>query len=285
MNLTDKFLTEHTTPERRDMLMDTYDLLMTLGHVDHELNIDNLVSLHGSVETVAIVMLIEEELVNACHMLLLSYYIVSRKETSLPPYLLLLRFLSYIENTTESETIIHYHNEELTPLDQFMSWVEVFRNDLLTEIGSLILDVTPSLIENIVQTHELKVDVDIVEFDQSFHTKIKYIKALKEITEYELLPVKLIKNQSISALVNIDEVTSRYNKLVYAEDSLNTEVTPYNIIGLTMLTTNDINSIKADVIFVTNALYVDVKKTNIILSKIDEILDPLGELCKIMNTI
>lgn len=285
MNMTDKFLTEHTTPERRDMLMKTYDLLVTLGHVDHELNIDNLVALYGSVETVAIVMLIEEELMNACHMLLLSYFIVCRKETSLPPYLQLLDFLNYIENTIESETIIHFYNEELTALDQFMSWVEVFRNDLLTEIGSLILDITPSLIENIIQTHELKVDVEVVEFDQTFHDKIKYLKSLKEISPYELLPIKLIKSQTIKSLMNLDDISAQYNKLVYSEDAHNSEATPFNIVGLAMLSFNDINSLKADIIVLINALYDDLKKTTLIMREIDKILDPSGELCKIMNTI
>ena len=126
MNILDKFLTDHMPPERRDMFLSTNELLIKLGHVDHELNIDNLVTQYGNIETLSILMLIEDELIKACHNLLLSYFIVCRTETTLPPYLKLLEFLDYIENTIDSETVIYYYNDELSAQEQFMSWVEVF---------------------------------------------------------------------------------------------------------------------------------------------------------------
>lgn len=285
MNITDKYLTDHTTPERRDMLIGAYDLLVSLGHVDHELNIENLVSLHGSVETISILMLIESEIIAACHNLMYSYHIVCRRETTVLPYLGLLTFLNYIENTIESETVLYYYNDELTPVDQLLSWVEVFREDLLVDIGSLILDVTPSLIENILQTHELKSDVEITEYDAAFHSKIRLVKLLREHCPYDILPIALIKEQKLKTLVKVEEIPKRYGKWLYMADSENPEVTPFNIIAFLMLTTNDIPSLKADVITLVNALYDDVKKTTQIMRRVDEILNPSGELCKIMNTI
>lgn len=285
MNVVDKFLIDHTTPERHDLFMRTYGLLTGLGHVDHELNIENLVSLHGSVETLSILMLIESELINACHSLLLNYFIVCRREMSLPPYLTLLEFLEYLENTIESQTLLYYYNEELTAEDQLLSWVEVFREDMLTEIGSLVLNVTPSLIENILQMHELKVEVDPVEPDVQFDIKLKYLKQLKQHTAHGLLPVTLIQKQTLTRLSTLDNIAKRFAKQVYYVDEVNPEITPYNLIGLTMLTTGDINALKADVIALVNLLYDDVKKTNLIMCKVDEILDPSGDLCRIMNTI
>lgn len=285
MNVVDKFLTDYTTPERRDLFMRTYELLTSLGHVDHELNIENLVSLHGSAETLSILMMIEGELINACHSLLLNYFIVCRHEMTLPPYLTLLEFLSYIENTIESQTIVYYYNEELSADDQFLSWVEVFREDMLVEIGSLILSVTPTLIENIIQMHELKVELEPVEQDVQFDTKIRYLKTLKQCTNHLLLPVALVQKRDITSLHSIEETANRFAKRIYYSDEVTPDATPYNLIGIAILTSSDINALKADVITLINLLYDDVKKTNLIMCKIDEILDPSGDLCKIMNTI
>lgn len=285
MNITDKFLTDHTTPERRDMLINAYDLLVNLGHVDHELNIENLVALYGTVETVSIVMLIEQEIRDACHLLLFNYHVVCRKEATVPPYLALLTFLDYMENTIESETVLYYYNDELSPVDQILSWVEVFHEHLLIEIGSLILDVTPSLIENILQTHELKSDVETNEYDAAFSNKIQILKQVREQSPYDLLPVRLIKEQKITALMSLEEIAPRFNKWIYEEDTQNPEVTPFNIIAFSILSFNDVKSLKADIIALVNVLYDDVKKTNKVMGRIDEILNPSGELCKIMNTI
>ena len=285
MNILDKFLTDHMTPERRDMFLSTNELLIKLGHVDHELNIDNLVAQYGNIETLSILMLIEDELIKACHSLLLSYFIVCRTETTLPPYLRVLEFLDYIENTIDSETVIYYYNDELSPQEQFMSWVEVFREDLVVEIGSLVLDVTPTLIENILQTHELKVDVHPIEFDEKFHHKLKYLKALKEVSNYELLGVKLIKSQTISQLHDVSTLVSRFSKLIYTSDSEASDETAYHILSLCLLSDNEVQSLKADILQMINDLYDDVKKTNLLISQTDAILSPTGELCKIMNTI
>lgn len=284
MDSVNVFLTDYATPHRRDLLVDTYDKLVSLGHVDHEINIENFVSLQGSIDTTTIISLIENELLEACHTLALKYYIVCRKEDKLRPYLLLLEVLDYLENTIESTTLIYHNNDELEPIEQFLSWVDVFRNDLSTDISDLILDVMPSLIDNILETHELKVDVEPIEHDEPFHQKIGRLKILRGISSHELLAVKLIKRNEIKNLMSLDLLNRKFNKSVYALD-VDPTTTALNVISLAIMSKNDIGSLGHDSKSLTNLLYDDVKKTMSITDNIDRILNQAGDLCKTMNTI
>lgn len=284
MDTIDRFLTDHATPERRDLLMNTYNQLVTLGHVDHEIKIENFVSIQGDIDNSSIVMLIENELLGACHDISLKYFVVCRKEDKLSPYLKLLEFLDYLENTIESDTLIYHHNDELDARDQLLSWVDVFRNDLSTDISDLVLDVMDSLINNLLEIHELKVNIVPVEHDHLFHVKIKCLKALRDLTNRNLLAVLLIKGNQIKSTLSIPELARLFNKSVYALDT-DVSDTALNIVSLAVMSPNDVGSLGHDAKTLTNLLYDDVKKTNLLVTQIDQIIDQSGELCKIMNTI
>lgn len=285
MSLLDKFIKDNTPEERGEMLLRTNELLLSLGHHDHELNIDNLASLEGSAETISLLMLIESELLAACKSLLLKYFIVCREQDLLLPYLSLLEFLHYIENTIESSTVVYYYNDELSAEDQLLSWVEVFRPDLEHDISTLILDVMDSLIENILQIHELKIDVESVEVDEVFLSKLPYIKLLRNVTNKELLPVRLVKDQVIKTTLTVEQITSRFSKSIYSDDTLDPTITPFNLIGFCMLTNNTIETLAHDTKTLCNVLYTDVPKVSGLIHAIDTILSPTGDLCKTMNTI
>lgn len=285
MSLLDKFIKDNTPEERGEMLLRTNELLLSLGHHDHELNIDNLASLEGSAETISLLMLIESELLAACKSLLLKYFIVCREQDLLLPYLSLLEFLYYIENTIESSTVVYYYNDELSAEDQLLSWVEVFRPDLEHDIAPLILDVMDTLIENILQIHELKIDVESVEVDEVFLSKLPYIKLLRNVTNKELLPVRLVKDQVIKTTLTVEQITSRFSKSIYSDDTLDSTITPFNLIGFCMLTNNAIETLAHDTKTLCNVLYTDVPKVSGLIHAIDTILSPTGDLCKTMNTI
>lgn len=285
MSLLDKFIKDNTPEERGEMLLRTNELLLSLGHHDHELNIDNLASLEGSAETISLLMLIESELLAACKSLLLKYFIVCREQDLLLPYLSLLEFLHYIENTIESSTVVYYYNDELSAEDQLLSWVEVFRPDLEHDISTLILDVMDSLIENILQIHELKIDVESVEVDEVFLSKLPYIKLLRNVTNKELLPVRLVKDQVVKTTLTVEQITSRFSKSIYSDDTLDSTITPFNLIGFCMLTSNTIETLAHDTKALCNVLYTDVPKVSGLIHAIDTILSPTGDLCKTMNTI
>lgn len=285
MSLLDKFIKDNTPEERGEMVLRTNELLLSLGHRDHELNIDNLASLEGSAETISLLMLIESELLAACRSLLLKYFIVCREQDLLLPYLSLLEFLHYIENTIESSTVVYYYNDELSAEDQLLSWVEVFRPDLEHDISTLILDVMDTLIENILQIHELKIDVESVEVDEVFLSKLPYIKLLRNVTNKELLPVRLVKDQVIKTTLTVEQITSRFSKSIYSDDTLDSTITPFNLIGFCMLTNNTIETLAHDTKALCNVLYTDVPKVSGLIHAIDTILSPTGDLCKTMNTI
>lgn len=285
MNLLDKFIKDNSTEERSELLLRTDELLIALGHHDHQLNIDNLAALEGSVETMALLLLIESELLNACNALLLKYYIVCRKDDSLLPYHSLLEFLNYIENTIESSTVIYYYNDELSAEEQLLSWVEVFRPDLDHDISTLILDVMDTLIENIMEIHELKTDVESTDIDEAFIGKLSYIKVVRASTELDLLPVRLVRDQIIVNTLTIDQIVSRFAKSIYSDDTLDPTLTPYNLIGFCTLTNNTIETLAHDSKTLCNILYTDVTKVNMLTHAIDTLLRPTGDLCKTMNTI
>lgn len=285
MDVIDRFLTDYAIPERRDLLMDTYNQLVYLGHHDHELNCENLVSLEGSYENGAIVMLVEDELLKACQDLTLKYFIVCRKADQIRPYLNLLEFLHYMENSIESETIVYHVNEELTAYDQLMSWVEIFRPDIATEIGDLMLDVMQSLIDNIVEMHDLKVDLEPVENDLGFDHKLKYLRALRVTTNRDIMAIDLIKKKKLKTTLSIEQLSRRFIRTVHVSDALLPEDTALNVISLAMMSTNDIGSINHDSKTLVNLMYTDVKRTMALVNDIDQILDQAGELCKIMSTI
>lgn len=284
MDVIDKFLTDTAPVERRDLFMSTYNRLVALGHVDHEINIENFVGVQGDVENDVILLLIESELVNACHDLALKYFIVCRKEERVNPYNKLLEFLQYIEDTIESETVLYHYNDELDARDQFLTWVDVFRNDLTLDLSDFILDVMPSLIENITETHELKVDHEAVEFDELFAKKIKYLKVLREYTIADLISLSLIRSNLLKETYDIETLFSKYAKYIYAASKSPTDIANH-VISMAMFTPNDMGSINHDSKRLLNLLYDDVKVVNLVSVTIDDILNQSGELCKTMNTI
>ena len=284
MDVIDKFLTDTAPSERRDLFMSTYNHLVALGHVDHELNIENFVGVQGDVENDVILLLIEDELVNACHDLALKYFIVCRKEERVNPYNKLLEFLDYIENTIESETLLYHLNDELDAREQLLTWVDVFRNDLTLDLSDFILDVMPSLIENITQVHELKVDHEVVEFDELFAKKIQYVKALRQHTVDDLIALTLIRSNLLKTTYDIDVLFTKYANYIYAASKNISEVANH-VISVAMFSPNDMGSINHDAKRLLNLLYDDVKVINIVSTAIDEILNQSGELCKTMNTI
>lgn len=285
MNPLDKFLNDNMVVERAQLLIHVNELLIKLGHHDHVHNIDNLLPLHGNVETMQVLMLIESELIQACHSLSLMYHVVCRREYNVLPYLSLLQFLDYIENTVESETVIYYYNEELTPEEQLLSWVEVFRVDLEFDISTLILDVMPTLIDNIIQIHELRVDVVPVEYNEDFHNKLKFVKVLKNSTVNTILPVKLIQDQIITNTLTVEQIYKQFATMIYSNDAIDSSFTAINIVGFCLITNDTVDNVRNNSHNLTNMLYSDVKKVNILINKIDEVLNPTGELCKTMNTI
>lgn len=284
MDVIDSFLTNNATEEHRDLLMATHNQLISLGYLNHELNIQNYVNVEGSLDNANIVMLVENELLNACHDLALSYFVVCRKEDKIKPYLTLLEFLHYLENTIESDTLLYHLNDELDARDQLLSWVDVFRNDLLTDISDLTLDVMDSLIDNITELHELKVDIVPVEPDMLFQKKLQYLKVLNNFTTRDLLAVLLVKSNTVTTTYTLDEIYHRFNKSIYATD-IDVHGTALNVVSMAMMTPNDIGSINYDARTLVSLLYDDVKKANAIVNYIDELLNQTGELCKIMNTI
>lgn len=284
MDVIDKFLTDTAPSERRDLFMSTYNHLVALGHVDHELNIENFVGVQGDVENDVILLLIENELVNACHDLALKYFIVCRKEERVNSYNKLLEFLDYIENTIESETLLYHLNDELDAREQLLTWVDVFRNDLTLDLSDFVLDVMPSLIENITQVHELKVDHEVVEFDELFAKKIQYVKALRQHTVDDLIALTLIRSNLLKTTYDIDVLFSKYANYIYAASKNVSEIANH-VISVAMFSPNDMGSINHDAKRLLNLLYDDVKVINIVSTAIDEILNQSGELCKTMNTI
>lgn len=284
MDVIDSFLTNNATEERRDLLMATHNQLISLGYLNHELNIQNYVNVEGSLDNANIVMLVENELLNACHDLALSYFVVCRKEDKIKPYLTLLEFLHYLENTIESATLLYHLNDELDARDQLLSWVDVFRNDMLAEISDLTLDVMDSLIDNITEMHELKVDLTPVEPDLLFQKKLQYLKVLNNFTTRDLVAVLLVKSNTLTTTYSLDEIYRRFSKSIYATD-IDTHGTALNIVSMAMMSPNDIGSINYDARTLVSLVYDDVKKANAIVNYIDELLNQTGELCKIMNTI
>ena len=284
MDVIDKFLTDTAPSERRDLFMSTYNHLVALGHVDHELNIENFVGVQGDVDNDVILLLIENELVNACHDLALKYFIVCRKEERVNSYNKLLEFLDYIENTIESETLLYHLNDELDAREQLLTWVDVFRNDLTLDLSDFVLDVMPSLIENITQVHELKVDHEVVEFDELFAKKIQYVKVLRQYTVDDLIALTLIRSNLLKTTYDIDVLFSKYANYIYAASKNVSEVANH-VISVAMFSPNDMGSINHDAKRLLNLLYDDVKVINIVSTAIDEILNQSGELCKTMNTI
>ena len=285
MDTIDKFLTDTAPVERRDLFMSTYNRLVTLGHVDHELNIATFVEHQGNVENDVIILLIENELVNACHDLALKYFIICRKEDRLNPYNHLLEFLDYIENTIESETILYYHNEELDGRDQFLNWVEVFREDLVMELSDFVLDVMPSLIENITETHELKLDHVPVEYDVRFTDKVNRLKLLRKHSNIDSLAMDLVRNNRIKTVLKMDDLFTLFSKDVYQLDDGDHNTLAIHIISLVIMSDNDVGSLNHDSKTLTGLLYDDLKHTNRVTMAIDDILNQTGELCKTMSTI
>lgn len=284
MDVIDSFLKDNTTPERHELLMDTYNTLVTLGHVNHELNIQNFVNIEGSLDNSNIVMLVENELLQACHELTISYYIVCRKEQTLKPYLNLFDVLTYLENTIESETLLYHKNDELDAREQFISWVDVFRNDVVNDISDLVLDVMDSLIDNITEHHLLNMDVTAVEPDVLYNTKIQYLKSLRDMSSGNLLAVMLIKKSLLNETYSVQQLYSKYNQYVYAEENDN-NILAQNIISLTIMSNNDISLLAHDARTLVNLLYDDVKKTNEVINNIDNLLRRTGDIWKTMNTI
>lgn len=285
MDLIDGYLSDYATPEQRDLYMQVHEMLVSLGHTDHEIDIENIINMQSTMDTAVILNIIDNDLLTACKKLTQQYYIVCRDDNQLKPYLDLMYFLSYLENTIDSEALLYHHNEELTPHDQLLAWVDVFFPEYNTSIGDLTLDVMSSLIENILETHELKADLEPIEFDLTYHKVIKRLKLYPHTQFNDLVGVELIKSALLKEVLPIAVLADKYRRLIYKQDALHPNLTADNIITMALVSDVDSTALGNAAKEFTNLIYDDVKKVSELTHRIDTILNPAGELCKIMNTI
>lgn len=285
MDIIDSFLNDNATPERYELLMDAQQLLTSTGSFDHEHEIEEYIAAQGDVENSTILMQIESVVLESLRHTTLNYHLVCRDVDSIIPYLTLIKFLTYIETSIESDSILYYINDELDPMEQLLEWVEILQPENLTEISDLLLTVTSTLITNITEIHELRSDIEPVEYDLEFHLRIKALKLLPHPALDKLIGIKLVRINTIKRVMTTEDLNRLYSKLVYAEDTIDSTITPYHIISLAIFSDSKTTSLAYQAKELTNLMYDNVVKVSTITHTIDVILKEAAELCKTMNTI
>lgn len=220
-----EFINEKVIPEHVTLIREINELFESQGYVSHE---ESLSKLEFNIGIIDDVLIIDKALnIYKLHLidLLSKMFIVVYEEINLYQLKDILTFLIGIEKSIESELIVSTYQEDNEPLKQLLEWVRALDESKLPLFEDYVLEVSESLIENIVELHELRSPLEPFVIDPKIPIRISYIKKL--ITEEEsdvskpLLVLDYIKKYGFKEFVDKEVLSAKFGTALRAKPITN----------------------------------------------------------------
>lgn len=239
MEFIERIMSRCAVPEFAEVVSDINKLFEKHGYEDHVLDYEYLEGIESTVENQFLVDSVMGLTARHGRNLLLKMFIVVDKDLNIFLIRDILEVLDSIENSVESESIIHLVNEELEPKDQLLEWVNLLVSEKADLISEHILDVRTNIIENIVSMHELRVPLETEEVDSVIKTKITQLKNLRNIlVKSSCIAIERVKEKGFKKYLSEEDILNEYTE--FFNDNANELIkVSQELIGLSILMEGD----------------------------------------------
>lgn len=273
------FLEDFVPDERRELIEQALDILEENNYQDHQFAIQEAVSYLGSIETTDITYRIETVVRQSLQHLLLFHYIRIDDNQNLMTILELFAFLELLEYSLESEVIVYYHNTELEPKDQMLSWLEFFDPSFAEKFDEMVLDVRETLINNIVELHNNKIGIEEMEYDGEFHHRLKLYKdTYSRKPEIGVYVHQMLKNNRITKRMNQEDLYKLFKEIVYRNQDVPS--IGVGLLGVCLFANVKLETLRDTTNSLAKNLFVDIEKLTVIDADIGNFLRTENDLCK-----
>lgn len=285
------FLYRNSTPEKEEFIKELYLLLQEAGIEDYVIEIDNILMQEGYKENFVIETMVEHELADRAYRLLLNFFIIVRQDHNLSYYTRLIKFLNNLENSLNSKEVISLVNEELTAREQFDVWLQTYLPEYYIDLSDFIFDVRPTFVENLIQLHEGRIDIEPMGYDEELNCRVTTIKRVlntiypntssDELRE-RISSLDLIKSYGFTKLM--DKQTFYINHLNKINNDIkDSTLVCVDIILYALMMDDETHDIKLTIDEIINKKWLDTRQIMEINKTMKSILDKVGDLCKNQN--
>lgn len=279
MEFIERIMTRCAVPEFAEVVIDINKLFTKHGYEDHVLDYEYLEGIEDTVENQFLVDSVMGLTARHGRNLLLKMFIVVDKDLNIFFIRDILEVLDTIENSVESESIIHLVNEELEPKDQLLEWVNLLVSEKVDLLAEHIYDVRTNVIENIISMHELRVPVEIEEVDEVIKTKIVQLKNLRAVlSKSTCLAIERVKEKGFKDYCSEETILNEYS-LFFNENFNEMMMISQELIGLSILMEGDPKETTLTAKRLAEAFYKDPMYVIKLHDIITDFMNGKNELC------
>lgn len=279
MEFIERIMTRCAVPEFAEVVIDINKMFTKHGYEDHVLDYEYLEGIEDTVENQFLVDSVMGLTARHGRNLLLKMFIVVDKDLNIFLIRDILEVLDTIENSVESEAIIHLVNEELEPKDQLLEWVNLLISEKAELLAEHIYDVRTNIIENIISMHELRVPVEIEEVDELIKTKIIQLKNLRSLlSKNTCLAIERVREKGFKDYCSEDTILNEYT-LFFNENSNEVLKVAQELVGLAILMEGDPKETTLTAKRLTESFYKDPMYVIKVHDVITDFMNGKNELC------
>lgn len=279
MEFIERIMTRCAVPEFAEVVIDINKMFTKHGYEDHVLDYEYLEGIEDTVENQFLVDSVMGLTARHGRNLLLKMFIVVDKDLNIFLIRDILEVLDTIENSVESEAIIHLVNEELEPKDQLLEWVNLLISEKAELLAEHIYDVRTNIIENIISMHELRVPVEIEEVDELIKTKIIQLKNLRSLlSKNTCLAIERVREKGFKDYCSEDTILNEYT-LFFNENSNEVLKVAQELVGLAILMKGDPKETTLTAKRLTESFYKDPMYVIKVHDVITDFMNGKNELC------
>lgn len=279
MEFIERIMTRRAVPEFAEVVIDINKMFTKHGYEDHVLDYEYLEGIEDTVENQFLVDSVMGLTARHGRNLLLKMFIVVDKDLNIFLIRDILEVLDTIENSVESEAIIHLVNEELEPKDQLLEWVNLLISEKAELLAEHIYDVRTNIIENIISMHELRVPVEIEEVDELIKTKIIQLKNLRSLlSKNTCLAIERVREKGFKEYCSEDTILNEYT-LFFNENSNEVLKVAQELVGLAILMKGDPKETTLTAKRLTESFYKDPMYVIKVHDVITDFMNGKNELC------
>jgi hypothetical protein len=173
------YLLERLTPQRTQIFMDALKLIHSYEVVSP---IESIVEVTGLQETYSneeSMVLIETIVSNALQEILANQYVITTG--NLQQQLELLKGLNLLEHYIDSDVIVSLNDEDLTPQEMLLKFLNAVTTKPIEYFDVFILDVRPHIISLLISKHTNEVEADVVNQESGIEaSKLEVVKLFAE---------------------------------------------------------------------------------------------------------
>lgn len=220
-----EFMSEKAIPEHVILIIELNNLFNDYGYIAHEESLNELKYGFGVLDDVINVDRILNTYKQHLIKLLSNLFIVVYEEITIYQLKDMVLTLLQLEKSIESQSILSLYQEDNIPIQQLLDWVQFIDESKLSLFEDYILEVSESLIENIVELHELRVPLEPLEVNPKIPIRIALLKKLIKQSNSDipkpLLVLDHIKKYGFKEFVDKETLSAKFGTLLRAKPITN----------------------------------------------------------------